>query len=667
MRRMLCYTGSKMKLLNRARVVIGYALLVLSATSAFAGTPDWLKRAAQAPLPTYADDSDAVVLLDETTTTVSPSGEVHTTHRKAFKILRPEGRDRGVVHVYFDNETRLTYLKAWSVTPGGVEYEIKEGDAVETQAFSESLYDDTKYKSFRIPGADIGSVIGYEYQQRERSALTQKLWMFQDEIPVRQARFILELPTSWTYSACWRNHANVAPQAAGENRWVWELADIEAITSEPKMPSWRSVAGELGVSFFPKPSGSNPTWAQVGKWYADLTAGRRDSTPEIKDKVHKLIVGTTDPYEKLRRLASFVQHDIRYVAIEIGIGGYQPHSAAEVLANRYGDCKDKATLLSAMLGEAGLDSYYVLINDERDFLSTDFASPLNFNHVILAIRPPQQVDRHTVFATLPHPALGLLLFFDPTDSSTPVGYLPPSLQANYGLLVHDGGELVQLPVLAPGANKIVRTAKLSIDASGKLTGTAHEVRTGPAASELRDELLAVPNIQRQKVFQSLVSGLSTGATLTSASVTDLGDFTTPLVIDYGFTIDGYAQHPAQLLLLRPCALGHKGDDLLEQEKPRRQPVIFSNTAFHSDSFEVSFPGEYSIDELPKPVQLENSFAAYTSQSRVENHVLRYSRMYQLKSIRVSLEQMNQLKEFLRSIADDERAYAILNTVAVAHP
>src|SRR5262252_4508009 len=135
MRRTLCSIGAKMKRLNRARVVIGYAVLVLTASSAFAGTPDWLKRAAQAPLPTYTDDADAVVLLDETTATVSSSGEVHTTHRKAFKILRPEGRKRGTVHVYFDKETRLTYLKAWSLTPGGGEFEIKEGDAIETQAF----------------------------------------------------------------------------------------------------------------------------------------------------------------------------------------------------------------------------------------------------------------------------------------------------------------------------------------------------------------------------------------------------------------------------------------------------------------------------------------------------------------------------------------------------
>jgi len=336
-----------------------------------------------------------------------------------------------------------------------------------------------------------------------------------------------------------------------------------------------------------------------------------------------------------------------------------------VLADRYGDCKDKATLLSAMLREAGFDSYYILINDERDFLSTEFPSPLNFNHSILAIRLPQQVDQTSLFATLSHHTLGTLLFFDPTDNSTPLGYLPASLQANYGLLVDDGGELVQLPMLAPTANRITRTAKLSVDASGKLTGSTHEVRTGPVASELRDALLAAPKIERQKVFQSLVTGLSIGAILTSANITDLGDYTTPLVIDYGFTIGGYAEHPAQLFLFRPCVLGHKGDDLLEQEKPRHLPVIFSNRAFQSDSFEISFPAGYSIDELPQPVRLENSFADYTSESSVENQTLYYKRTYQLKSLRVSLEQMDHLKQFLRSIEDDERAYAILTSTGAA--
>ena len=93
-----------------------------------------------------------------------------------------------------------------------------------------------------------------------------------------------------------------------------------------------------------------------------LARGRRDSTPEIKQKVAELTASTPSSIGKIRALANFVQDDVRYVAIELGIGGYQPHPASEVFSHRYGDCKDKATLLSTMLKEIGVESYYVIIN-----------------------------------------------------------------------------------------------------------------------------------------------------------------------------------------------------------------------------------------------------------------------------------------------------------------
>jgi Domain of Unknown Function with PDB structure (DUF3857)/Transglutaminase-like superfamily len=655
---------------NRRRLISAVRLalcttVVFAAAAALAGTPDWLKQVAQGPLPAYAGDTNAVVLLDETITNVSSAGEVHTTHRKAYKILRPQGRTRGTVHVYFDSETRLTFLKAWSITAGDDAYEVKESDAVETTLFSESLYQDTRYKSLQIPAAQPGSVVGYEYQQRGRSSVLQTLWMFQDEIPVRRARFVLELPPNWSYAPYWRNHAALTPQQSGENRWTWELADVEPIHSESQMPNWRSVAGELGISFAPRDSASSGrsygTWTQIGRWYVGLTVGRRDVTPEVRNKTRELVAGTADPLDKIRRLTAYVQHDIRYVSIEIGIGGYQPHPAAEVFSNRYGDCKDKVTLLSAMLREAGVDSYYVLINDEREFLSVDFPTSLNFNHVILGIRLPPQVDAGSVFATLPHEKLGKLLFFDPTDSSTPLGYLPSSLQANYGLLVtEEGGELVKLPLLPPSVNVITRVAKLNIDSSGKLTGTVDEIRTGPAAAAMREELLAVPKIQRQKVFQNLVSNLLDGAVLTKASISDFGDSSNPLSVSYGLVANAYAQRSGQLFLLRPCALGNKGGDLLEG-KPRQQPVVFRHTTHESDTFDVSYPAEYSIDELPQAVKYEYPFATYKSDLRVDEHVLHYTRTYELRAIQVPVQQLEGLKQLFRQIADDERAYAILNS------
>jgi len=89
------------------------------------------------------------------------------------------------------------------------------------------------------------------------------------------------------------------------------------------------------------------SWDDMGLWQAGLARGRRDVSPEIKQKVAALTASATTPLEKMRAIASFAQREIRYVGLELGIGGYQPHPAPQIFAHRYGDCKDEATLVSA--------------------------------------------------------------------------------------------------------------------------------------------------------------------------------------------------------------------------------------------------------------------------------------------------------------------------------
>lgn len=635
-------------------------VIIFLVPTAVAGTPDWLRDTARAPLPTYPEDVDAVVLLDERLVTVSPSGEVHSTYRKAFKILRPAGREKGTLYVYFDHQTEITSIKAWGITAAGEEFEVKKGDAV-TAGYTEELYSDTRYLVLRIPGAEVGNVIGYEYQHLERPFVMQAMWGFQDEIPVRRGRFVVELPSSWTYAVSWRNHAPVSPQQSGDNRWTWDLTDIETIQSEPEMPTWKSVAGQFEISFTPKDpvSRNNGSWAEIGRWYFQTASGRREATPSIRDKAHFMVGNSSDPLEKIARLASYVQHSIRYVAIEIGIGGYQPHTAQDVFASGYGDCKDKVTLLSAMLHEAGIDSYYVLINSKRDYLTPDFPSMLGFNHVILAIRLPESASVPALMPILRHQKLGRLLLFDPTDDSTPLGYLPPSLQASHGLLVTESeGELISTPLLPPSANRILRTAKLTLDADGSLKGTVEEEREGPFATELRESLLNLPAMQRQTVLQSIVTEMIDGAVLTGARISDLHDSGPAMSVSYDMKVPAYAQHTGNLFLFRSCALGHKGSSVLEG-KPRKQPIVFPNAISQSDVVEISLPADYIIDEVPRNVTYEYPFATYKSETTASGHVIQYRRTYELKEIRVSLEKISDLKKLYSDIADDERGYAIL--------
>ena len=128
--------------------------------------------------------------------------------------------------------------------------------------------------------------------------------------------------------------------------------------------------------------------------------------------------------------------------------------------------------MGAMLHEINIDSYYVVVNSERGSVTRETpAHKDDFDHVIIAIKLPDGIADSSLMATMAHPKLGKLLFFDPTDELTPFGQLSGALQANYGLLVApDGGELVESPALPSAMNGIRRTAKLSLTPAGTLTG-----------------------------------------------------------------------------------------------------------------------------------------------------------------------------------------------------
>jgi hypothetical protein len=242
----------------------------------------------------------------------------------------------------------------------------------------------------------------------------------------------------------------------------------------------------------------------------------------------------------------------------LGIGGWQPHSATEIFAHRYGDCKDKATLTIAMLREINVESYYVIVNARRGAVTPQ--TPANvyaFNHAIVAIRLPETVTDPSLAAILRHPTYGRLLLFDPTDELTPFGQIGSYLQAGFGLLVTpDGGELLQLPTQPPATNSIERTAKLTLDSAGTLKGDVIEVRVGDRARREREALREVTTGTDQiKPIESMLSASLTSYRITHASVVNLNKTDLPFSFNYSFESPNYAKAAGNLVLVRPRVMG----------------------------------------------------------------------------------------------------------------
>jgi transglutaminase-like putative cysteine protease len=433
-----------------------------------------------------------------------------------------------------------------------------------------SVYDDIEFTDVRIEGVkfpevDTGSVVGYEYVQRERPFIFENRWPFQRDVPVRRARFSLQLPPGWEFSAHWVNYPEVKSQDPATTQHVWEVTDVPAIEVEPEMPPRSAVAGWMGIKYLPDDPAlrakTNSSWKDLGVWFNGLTEASRTSTPAIKQKVAELTAGTSDPVLQMRALTEYIQKQIRYFAIEIGIGGYQPHPAADVFTHQYGDCKDKATLLSTMLREIGIESYYVIIDTNRGIVHPDYPS-VRFNHAILAIRLPDAVKDPKLYAVFSHPTLGRLLFFDPTNEYVPLGYLPSYLQDSYGLLVKpDGGELVSLPLLPPLSNRLIRTAKLSLTSMGNLSGEVQELSWGGPAADDRREFIEREPGKRAEVFERLLGNSLNNFTLTAATIGNLTQYSESLTLDYKFAAIGYAKTAGNLLILRPGVLDQNGSDI----------------------------------------------------------------------------------------------------------
>jgi transglutaminase-like putative cysteine protease len=630
-----------------------------------ASAPDWMRAQVGAPLPAHDAETDAVALYSETLLTVQAPGKMKRLERRVYKILRANGESYGVVRVDFSPQSRVTSLQGWAIPAEGKDFEARQRDIVETAITNVDggeLVSDVRSKVMRIPAAVPGNIIGYEFEQELLPYEMTDEWGFQDVVPVREARFTVRLPPGWSHKVFWLNHAEVAPTEVAPGQWRWVLSDLKPVKLERQMPPWRGIAGRMVVSLQP-PGGTGGgfrSWQEVGTWYQGLTTGRRDVSPQIREKVQQLGAASADPLGKMQALAAFVQKDIRYVAIELGVGGVQPHAAGEVLTHGYGDCKDKVTLLSSMLNEIGVESYYVLINTERGSVTAATPPNLGFNHAIIAIRLPAGVDASQMPASITHKTLGGLLFFDPTHPLIPLGQLPGALQANYGVLVHSaGGELVPLPQAAVALNGVQRTAQLKLEEDGTLRGDVRESWSGDAAAGQRFSLRAAQqDVDQIKPVEAMLTESLSTFQIVRATIGNLRLPEKPLVWNYTLEVPRYPRTAGDLLIIRPRVLGSLSSALLETKEARRHPIEFQAPGHNTDVFEISVPAGYVPDSLPAAVNEDLGFVAYRSSTTFKGNLLRYTRTLEVKELSVPASTAEQLRSFFRVIENDERNVAV---------
>jgi transglutaminase-like putative cysteine protease len=617
--------------------------------------------AAHASAPDYPKTTMAVALDDEETLTVAPDGKATLLKRRVIKILRPQGRNFANVVVPVDRDRKLRSLRVWSIASDGHPYTLRDNEIAEVGDNEYGmLYVDLHAKVARAPAADPGAVVAYEYERTMRPYVQEYSWDFQDSIPTLHSVFELVLPPDWHYSVASRKDTGVTSSQPAPGHYRWQVDHVPGVDLEdvPMTPEFEAMAGRLVVRYSrdPQPTG-DARWTAIGDWYTTLASPSAQATPDLSAKAKELVAGQTDFTAKIQSIANYMQRNIRYVGIEIGIGGLQPHTADEVFRNRYGDCKDKATLLRAMLESVGIHSTWVLVDTRRGFVDPTIPS-IDGNHAIAAIEIPAGYTNPLLQSVVTTKSGKRYLIFDPTNEWIPIGQIPPYLQGGYGILSEGGqSQLVALPVMAPDSDRIDHTIHAQLAADGSLEVSVVEQRFGYAAERPRVTFAQGSQQQQRDYLEKRLRHDLNSVAIEKVEALHSTELSHPFELDYSFHAADYAHSEGDLLLVRPRILGSDAWPL--PRETRTWPIDLSSVQTRTDHIDVTLPPGYVVDELPDPVSLDTDFASYHSAVTADATTLHYTREYTVKQLQLDASRYDDLRKFSERVAYDEATSAVL--------
>jgi transglutaminase-like putative cysteine protease len=535
------------------------------------GTSAWLNddelaRTLRETLPIagrYAD-AGAVILLDEGSMDISGGTELGVSMFERHRIIRitsPRGQRFANVIVPYGSSTHVDLIEARTITPDGRTVPLLEKDIFDVSLYPNFVFfSDQRAKIFTMPALDNGAVVEYTYRLTIRGREFWPSWAFQEDAPVAISRFTLVKPGEW--DLVYRSYGTpVEPTttrvpAGFRSTHRWEAHDIPPLRFEFGMPP----ASELASSIAIAPVGFK-TWNDIARWYGEIVGSRNHGGAALGALADSLTHDVHTDREKLKRIFEWTRDRVRYIAVEVGTGGYQPHHADEVFAKRYGDCKDVVMLLSALAGALNIEVRPVLISTwQNGRPDTMLPSAFQFNHLIAyapAISPGG-------------------IWLDATDKAATFGSLPWYDRATDVIIA--GSDTTRCRVVTPGdqasSNSTDVAWHVALAANGSATITGTHLFTGAFALEMRNELGHADSADIRHWLGTSLAHRCQGATLISYDVPPISPPQDSFTVSYRFSAPAFAVARDSVLIIRPWSMNASTLSDQFREEQRTHPVRF---------------------------------------------------------------------------------------------
>jgi tetratricopeptide (TPR) repeat protein len=377
-------------------------------------------------------------------------------------------------------------------------------------------------------------------------------------------------------------------------------------------------------------------WEQMGRWYDELQRARVMPTFEIREKAAELTRNAPDDAAKIRAIYKYVSTEFRYMGVAFGIGRYQPHAAAEVLANQYGDCKDKHTLLASLLAAAGIPAYPALINSAFA-VDADVPSPKQFDHVITAVPRGKEI-----------------LWLDATPAVAPLGYLQTSLRDKKALVVFSEkpAAFQTTPTDLPFPMSWVFKIDAKLDESGTLEGQVEQTMRGDLEFLMRTSLHNTPRAQWKDVIQQLSYGTGFAGEVSDVNASLPESTETPLHITYTYKRKDYPDWKNHRIRPPTPAIFS-----MPPEEDGKLPAHLWIGALGRLQFEarIELPQGYAPDPTEQ-ADFQEKFATYHAEYAREGNALVAKYRVETKERELSGTAVNDYKAFADKVHEERDRY-----------
>jgi tetratricopeptide (TPR) repeat protein len=509
------------------------------------------------------------------------------------------------------------------------------------------LYSDIREKHIAVKALDAGDILEYEYNVRvQKPLIPGEFWYSYDFFKAGIAlheELQISVPHGGYVNVQSRDVKPIVAEQEANTIYTWTTANLTSKPAEQKpslqLPDKTPPPAVLLTTFH--------SWDEVAKWFHALEQPQVVPTAEIRAKAAELSGTASTENDKLHAIYNYVALKIRYVGLDFGLGRYQPHPAADVLANEYGDCKDKQTLLTSLLAAQGIQSLPVLINATRE-IEPAVPSPGQFDHVIAAV--PQGKD---------------LVWLDATAEVAPFGFLPANLRDEQALLISgDGsGRIVRTPVNPPFKNLIDYQMTGTLGDDGTLQAKAKASFRGDNEYFLRLAFRRTPQVRWKDLLQTLSYSWNFAGDVSNPSVSPPDDTSSPFAIGYNYTRKNYGAWDSKQIVppMPPIFL----PDVDDKAQADARPIKLGFAIDVSFAATVQIPKDYALTP-PANVNLVQDFAEYHSTYSFSNGTLHVERHLITKMREVPWSRHEDYENFIKSIRDEYSNFITLvaaNTAA----